>query len=63
MAAPDPIDIVGAARTPTGAFQGDLKELAAPRLGSSAICAAIEGASIPPDAQRDSFVNCTQKAA
>jgi acetyl-CoA C-acetyltransferase len=63
MAAPDPIVIVGAARTPIGAFQGDLKELTAPELGSSAIRAAIERAGIPPDAQRDSFVNCTKKAA
>ena len=32
--APDPIVIVGAARTPMGAFHGDLSPLAAPRLGA-----------------------------
>ncbi len=36
----DPIVIVGAARTPMGGFQGDLKDLsAAPALGSAAIAA------------------------
>ncbi len=34
---PDPIVIVGAARTPMGGFQGDLSPLAAPELGAAAI--------------------------
>jgi acetyl-CoA C-acetyltransferase len=37
---PDPIVIVGAARTPMGGFQGDLSPLAAPELGAAAIGAA-----------------------
>ena len=37
MPTPDPIVIVGAARTPIGAFQGDLSGLAAPELGAAAI--------------------------
>ncbi len=49
MAIPDPIVIVGAARTPIGAFQGDLNDLAAPELGAAAIRAAIERAGIPAD--------------
>ena len=36
--------IVGSARTPIGAFQGDLKDLAAPQLGAAAIRAAVERA-------------------
>ena len=34
---PDPIVIVSAARTPMGAFQGELKGFAAPELGAAAI--------------------------
>jgi acetyl-CoA C-acetyltransferase len=37
----DPIVIVGAARTPMGAFQGDFKDTAAPTLGAAAIRAAV----------------------
>lgn len=46
----DPIVIVSAARTPMGAFMGDLKSLAAPELGASAIRAAVERAGLRPDA-------------
>ena len=38
----DPVVIVGAARTPMGGLQGDLKSLAAPALGAVAIQAALE---------------------
>ena len=41
----DPIVIVGAARTPMGAFQGDFASLAAHDLGGVAIAAAMERAS------------------
>ena len=34
--------IVGAARTPIGAFQGSLASLKAPQLGAAAIKAALE---------------------
>ncbi len=37
----DPVVIVGAARTPMGGFQGDLREAAAPELGAAAIKAAL----------------------
>jgi acetyl-CoA C-acetyltransferase len=46
MPSSDPIVIVGAARTPIGAFQGDLSGLAAPELGAAAIRAAVERAAI-----------------
>ena len=43
----DPVVIVSAARTPMGAFMGDLKSVAAPELGAVAIRAAVERAGIP----------------
>ncbi len=42
--------IVGAARTPIGAFQGALASLTAPQLGAVAIKAALERAGVKPDA-------------
>jgi acetyl-CoA C-acetyltransferase len=48
----DPIVIVGAARTPMGAFQGDFSSLAASDLGAVAIRAAVERAKLEPQ-----FVN------
>ena len=44
----DPVVIVGSARTPLGAFMGDLKSVSAPELGATAIRAAIERAGISP---------------
>ncbi|MBI4968546.1 MAG: acetyl-CoA C-acyltransferase [Rhodospirillales bacterium] len=48
MRASDPIVIVGAARTPMGGFQGDLRDVPAPKLGAVAIKAAVERAGIAP---------------
>ena len=45
----DPIVIVGAARTPMGAFMGDLKSLSAPELGAAAIRAAVVRAGVKPE--------------
>lgn len=42
----DPVVIVSAVRTPMGGFQGDLRSLTAPHLGSAAIRAAVERAGI-----------------
>ena len=44
----DPVVIVGAARTPTGAFMGDFASLSASDLGAVAIRAAVERAGILP---------------
>ncbi len=44
----DPIVIVGAARTPMGAFMGDFSSLSANELGAVAIKAAVERARIAP---------------
>lgn len=42
----DPVVIVGAKRTPVGAFQGQFSGITAPQLGSVAIAAAIEQAGV-----------------
>ena len=47
MSATDPIVIVGAARTPMGAFQSDFASLAAHDLGGVAISAAVARAGVP----------------
>jgi len=55
----DPIVIVGAARTPMGAFQGELSALTASDLGAAAIKAALERAGVEPRAVQDVlFGNC-----
>src|SRR3989441_5373870 len=48
--------IVGAARTPIGAFQGSLSSLPAPRLGAVAIQAAIERAGVKPEEVKTVFM-------
>jgi acetyl-CoA C-acetyltransferase len=58
----DPIVIVGAARTPIGAFQGDFKDLTAPELGTVAIRAAVARAGIPPDSVDETFFGCVLPA-
>jgi len=40
--------IVGAARTPVGSFLGSLAQVAAPKLGATAIKAALERANVAP---------------
>lgn len=47
MTTHDPIVIVGAARTPMGGFQGELKDVTAAQLGSAAIAAALGRAGVP----------------
>ena len=55
----DSIVIVGAARTPMGAFQGDFSSLAAHDLGGAAIRAAVERAGISADLVTEVlFGNC-----
>jgi acetyl-CoA C-acetyltransferase len=48
--------IVGAARTPIGAFQGGLASLSAPRLGAVAIQAALERAKVSPEQVDEVFM-------
>lgn len=48
--------IVGAARTPIGAFQGALASLTAPQLGAVAIKAALERAGVKPELVEQVFM-------
>ncbi|HAT31913.1 MAG TPA: acetyl-CoA C-acetyltransferase [Janthinobacterium sp.] len=55
----DPIVIVGAARTPMGAFQGDFSSVTASDLGAVAIAAAVARAGISADTVEHVFFgNC-----
>ena len=72
MSVSDPVVIVGSARTPIGAFQGDLKDLTAPQLGAAAIRAALDRAGIdqtgnaragiPPDSIDEVLFGCVLTA-
>ena len=59
---PDPIVIVAAARTPMGAFQGELKSFAAPELGAAAIRAAVERAKLRPEDVQEVLMGCVLPA-
>jgi acetyl-CoA C-acetyltransferase len=48
--------VVGAARTPIGAFLGGLSPLPAPRLGAAAIKAALERARVAPEQVDEVFM-------
>jgi acetyl-CoA C-acetyltransferase len=56
MTLPAPVYVVGAARTPIGAFLGSLSSLAAPRLGAVAIEAALARAKVAPDLVGEVFM-------
>jgi acetyl-CoA C-acetyltransferase len=58
----DPIVIVSAARTPMGAFQGELKDFFAPQLGAAAIRAAVERAGIKSDQVQEAIMGCVLSA-
>jgi acetyl-CoA C-acetyltransferase len=59
---PDPIVIVSAARTPMGAFQGEMKGFSAPELGAAAIRAAVERAKIKPEEVQEVIMGCVLPA-
>jgi len=54
--------IVGAARTPVGAFLGSLSSLTAPQLGAAAIKAALERAGVSPTKVDEVFMGCVLQA-
>ena len=58
----DPIVVVAAARTPMGAFQGELREFAAPELGAVAIRAAVERARLQPTDIQEVIMGCVLPA-
>jgi len=59
---PDPVVIVGLARTPMGGFQGELKGFAAPELGAAAIRASVERAKIKPEDVQEVIMGCVLPA-
>ncbi len=61
MAAND-IMILSGARTPMGAFQGELSSKAAPELGAAAIAAAVERAELVPEQIEETLMGCVLPA-
>ncbi|MBY5705145.1 acetyl-CoA C-acyltransferase [Rhizobium leguminosarum] len=62
MTLQDPIVIVGAARTPIGSFQGELKDATAPGLGATAIRAALERSRVEAEAIEEVVFGCVLPA-
>ena len=58
----DPIVIAGAARTPMGGFQGELKDAASPALGAAAIAAAVQRAGIAATDVQEVIMGCVLPA-
>lgn len=58
----DDVVIVGAARTPIGAFQGGLSSMTAPELGAHAIAAAIDSAGIDSNHIDEVLMGCVLTA-
>lgn len=58
----DPIVIVGMARTPIGAFQGELSSLTAVDLGRAAIAEAVKRAGVKPEDIDDVIMGCVLPA-
>jgi acetyl-CoA C-acetyltransferase len=54
--------ITAAARTPLGAFQGELSALTAPQLGSAAINAVIERSGLAPAHIDEAYMGCVLQA-
>ena len=54
--------IVGAARTPIGAFQGQLKDVTAPELGACAIAAALDRSRAPAESIDEVCMGCVLPA-
>jgi acetyl-CoA C-acetyltransferase len=54
--------IVGAARTPIGAFNGSLASLTAPHLGAAAIKAALERSGVKPESVEEVIMGCVLQA-
>ena len=62
MAISDPIVIVGAARTPMGGFQGELRDVTAPALGSVAIRSVLERTGVAPGEVDEVVMGCVLPA-
>ena len=58
----DPIVITGLARTPMGAFQGELSSLTAPQLGAAAIREAVARSKLTADDVQEVIMGCVLPA-
>ena len=58
----DPIVITGLARTPMGAFQGELSSLPAPQLGAAAIREAVARSKLTADDIQEVIMGCVLPA-
>jgi acetyl-CoA C-acetyltransferase len=58
----DPIVILSYARTPMGAFQGQLAPASATELGAEAVRAAVERSGVSPEAVEKIFMGCVLPA-
>ena len=54
--------ILSAARTPMGAFQGELSSKSAPQLGAAAIAGALERAEVEPGQVEETLMGCVLPA-
>lgn len=62
MSAAASVAIVGAARTPIGAFLGELKDVPSPQLGAHAIAAAVTRAGLAPSEIDEVVMGCVLSA-
>ena len=62
MSATDPVVILSFARTPMGAMQGALSDVAATDLGATAVRAAVERAGVSGDAIERIYMGCVLPA-
>ena len=58
----DPVVIVGMARTPMGAFQGDFATVRASTLGTVAIIGALEDSSVKAEDVEQVIMGCVLPA-
>ena len=58
----DPVVIVGSARTPMGGMMGDFASVPSPKLGATAIAAALQRSGVAPDAVEEVLMGCVLPA-
>ena len=62
MSEADPVVILSAARTPIGAFLGDLKDVTTPELGAHAIKESVSRSGVPKEAIDEVAMGCVLSA-
>ena len=58
----DPVVIVGSARTPMGGMMGVFSSVPSPKLGATAIAAALQRSGVAPDAVEEVLMGCVLPA-